>query len=417
MSIEPFEIPSIPPERLALLNEKLKNAEYPNELETGVGWKYGAPRWAVEPLVQAWLKDYDWEKARNEMNRLHHYHATIDGLRIHFIHEPSNKPDAIPLLLMNGWPSNFYEFHKVIQPLRDGGNGNEQVFHVVIPSLPGYGFSEAPKIPGYGIAKYGEMMNELMITIGYKQYLLAGSDWGSIIGNWMARHCSENCKGFHNVMPLCLPPTPTITPSLLWSHPVIVAKYLASIVIGTETVYGKGTEAEELAFADLTNDPESGYRAIQGTRPYTLSFGLTDSPVGLLAWMLEKFHNWSDHGGRQEVDALPDTISTSEFLTLVTIYWMTNSMPSSTRLYYEAFHEDSKMSTVMGRVRIPTAIIQFPAELAKFPRDWIEASVNLQQYSEPEVGGHFPSLETSELLVNDIQRFGKLLKMNKWIDY
>ena len=123
MSIERFEIPSIPAERLALLKEKLKNAEYPNELEKDVGWTYGAPRWAVEPLVNAWLNDYDWEEARTEMNRWHHYQVTIQGLRIHFIHEPSNNSDSIPLLLLNGWPSNFYEYHKIIEPLRDGENG------------------------------------------------------------------------------------------------------------------------------------------------------------------------------------------------------------------------------------------------------------------------------------------------------
>ncbi|KAI7859256.1 Alpha/Beta hydrolase protein [Circinella umbellata] len=417
MTIGLFKIPSIPLRQLELLREKLKNVEYPNELEKNstVGWKYGAPRWAVEPLVQSWLHDYDWEKARIRMNYWNHYHAMIHGLHVHFIHEPSDELDAIPLLLMNGWPSNFYEFYKVIEPLRDGDNDN-QSFHVVIPSLPGYGFSEAPKSPGYGIAKYGTMMNELMITLGYNKYMLAGSDWGSNIGNWMARNCSEQCKGFHSVMPLCLPPSPKTRFSLLWSHPKAVTKYLISKLIGTRAVYGSGIEAEELAFADLAADPEAGYRAIQGTRPYTLAFGLTDSPVGLLAWMLEKFHNWSYHpSGKQDMEALPDTISTDDFLTLVTIYWMTGSMSSSTRLYYEAFHEDQSMSTCMGRVKIPTAIIQFPAELAKFPRDWVETNVNLQQYSEPEIGGHFPALETSELLVNDIQRFGKLLKTKKWI--
>ncbi|KAI9489862.1 Alpha/Beta hydrolase protein [Zychaea mexicana] len=152
------------------------------------------------------------------------------------------------------------------------------------------------------------------------------------------------------------------------------------------------------------------------TRPYSLAYGLVDSPVGLLAWMLEKFHNWTDHGGIHDIESLPDTISVDEFLTMVTIYWLTNSMSSSIRVYYEAFHEDETMSTCMGRVNIPTAIIQFPAELAKFPRDWAETSVNLQQYNEPDVGGHFPALETDQLLLDDLQRFGKLLRTKKWIN-
>ncbi|KAI9493368.1 Alpha/Beta hydrolase protein [Zychaea mexicana] len=412
-TIEPFEIPSIPAERLALLRQKLQKAEYPNELEKDVGWEYGAPRWAVEPLVKAWLNDYDWEKARAEMNSWHHYDAMIQGLHVHFIHEPSTVPDAIPLLLMNGWPSTFYEYHKIVESLRNGANGG---FSCRYSSLPGYGFSEASKVPGYGVAKNGEMMDELMATLGYTQYMLSGSDWGSNIGNWMARNCSDRCKEFHSVMPLCLPSSPTNTLSLLWTHPLHVIKYYASIILGIEAVYGNGFEAEELAFAGVQSDPESGYRAIHGTRPYSLAYGLADSPVGLLAWMLEKFHNWTDHGGIHDIESLPDTIFVDEFLTMVTIYWLTNSMSSSIRVYYEAFHEDETMSTCMGRVNIPTAIIQFLAELAKFPRDWVETSVNLQQYNEPDVGGHFPALETDQLLLDDLQRFGKLLRTKKWIN-
>ncbi|KAI9259634.1 Alpha/Beta hydrolase protein [Phascolomyces articulosus] len=415
MSIEPFEVPSISPERLALLKEKLKNAEYPNELEKDVGWTYGAPRWAVEPLVKAWLNDYNWETARAEMNRWHHYHVTIQGLRVHFIHEPSKSPDAIPLLLLNGWPSNFYEYHKVIEPLRDGANGG-QAFHVVIPSLPGYGFSEAPKLTGHNVSKNGEIIHELMTAIGYNEYVTHGSDWGSMIGKWIAQERSAHCKAYHTVMPLCLPPLPT--PTHLFSHPLKVLKFLASISLGFDTVYGKGhVRLKGRSFADVENDREAGYRGIQGTRPYTLAFGLTDSPVGLLAWMLEKFHNWTFHpSGSRDTVALPETISVDEFLTQVTIYWLTNTMSSSTRLYYEAFHDEKGMKDMMWNpVKIPTGVAYYPGEITKLAKEWLEASMNTVHYAEVSVGGHFPSLEVDELFVDDIQRFGKLIKTKKYI--
>ncbi|KAI8136722.1 Alpha/Beta hydrolase protein [Fennellomyces sp. T-0311] len=432
MSIEPFEVPSIPSDRFELLKQKLRNAEYPNELEKDVGWKYGAPRWAVEPLVQEWLNNYDWEKARAEMNRWHHYRVPIQGLNIHFIHEPSSNPDAVALLLLNGWPSNFYEFHKIIEPLRDGVHSG-QPFHVVVPSIPGYGFSEAPKLPGHGVQKNGEILSELMGTLGYNQYMIAGSDWGSMIGKWIAQNRKAQCKGFHTVLPMVVPPIPSL--SNLWNHPIKVLKFLASLGLGFDAVYGRGsTKIKGKSFADVQNDREAGYRAIQGTRPYTLAFGLSDSPVALLAWILEKFHNWTFHPAeRQDTEALPETITTDEFLTQVTIYWLTNTMSSSTRLYYEAFNEPAMGVMFFNRVEIPMAVANFPGELNKFPREWLEAGSDLQQFSEFELvnisfisnvlpvltnsvqGGHFPALETSELLVDDIQRFGKLLKAKKFI--
>ncbi|KAI7848904.1 Alpha/Beta hydrolase protein [Circinella umbellata] len=408
MSIEPFEIPSIPTERLALLKEKLKNAEYPNELEKDVGWTYGAPRWAVEPLVNTWLHDYDWEKSRAEINRWHHYKVTIQGLRIHFIHEPSNNPGSIPLLLINGWPSNFYEYHKIIEPLRDGKNG-AQAFHVVIPSLPGYGFSDPPKVPGHGAVKNGEIMNELMTTIGYNEYVIHGSDWGSMIGKWMAINLPSHCKAYHTVMPVCIPPLPT--PKNLFSHPLTVLKFLASIALGFDKVYGEGQVIlMGRSFADVENDREAGYRAIQGTRPYTLAYGLTDSPVGLLSWMLEKFHNWTYHSDNKDSQALPETVTANEFLTQVTIYWLTNSMAPSTRLYYEAFNDKIMAQAVADQVKIPTGVSYYKGEITKLAKEWLDTTMNIIYFTEPSAGGHFPALEVSDLFVDDIQRFGKLLK-------
>ncbi|KAI9489860.1 hypothetical protein BDB00DRAFT_790791 [Zychaea mexicana] len=288
-SIEPFEIPSIPPQRLASLKEKLQNVEYPNELEKNVGWKYGAPRRAVEPLVQAWLNDYNWEKARAEMNKWHHYRAEI------------------------------------------------QMVH--------------------------------------------GSDFGTMVGKWLAVKHPQQCKGFHTATSGCMPPIPT--PGFLWSHPLKVAKFMASIALGMDTVYGRGSsKIKGRSFVDVENDPELGYCAIQSTRPYTLAYGLTDSPVGLLAWLLEKYHNWSYPENKDDSVVLPDTITTDEFLTQVTLFWLTNSISSSIRFYYETFNDAGVKAVFPLYVNIPSAVSCFPADLSKVPREWLEANFNLQQYNE-----------------------------------
>ncbi|KAI8138164.1 Alpha/Beta hydrolase protein [Fennellomyces sp. T-0311] len=413
MSVEPFEIPSIPEERLADLKHKLRKAQYPNELEADVGWQYGAPRWAVEPLVQAWLNHYDWEKARAEMNKWHHYHVTIQGLKVHCVHEPSTKPNAIPLLLMNGWPSTFYEYHKVIAALRDG-EGDAQAFHVVIPSLPGYGFSEPPKLPGHNIQKNGEIMDELMTTLGYSEYVIHGSDLGGAIAKWLVVNRKDHCKGHHTVFPMVIPPIPT--PSNLFYHPFKVGKFLASMILGNNMVYGDNVKMMGRSFVDVDSNHELGYCAIQSTRPYTLAYGLSDSPVGLLSWILEKYHNWTFHApGKKDTEALPESITTDEFLTQITIYWLTNSLSSSIRFYYEMFQEDMK-EVAMAYIDVPFAVTSFPAELAKLPREWIEAGSKLVQYDEVSLGGHFPALEAAPVLVDYLQRFGKLLKTQKYID-
>ncbi|KAJ8651814.1 hypothetical protein O0I10_012606 [Lichtheimia ornata] len=416
MSIEPFTIPSFTSEQLSLLKDKLSKTLYPNELEVDVGWTYGAPTWAVKPLVKAWLEDFDWEKPRKEMNQWHHYRTTIQGLKIHFVHEPSNHPDAVPLLLINGWPSTFYEYHKVIQPLRDGELGG-QPFHVVVPSLPGYGFSDPPKLKGHGIAENGEILAELMNVLGYDKYLVHGSDWGSVIGSSIAVQHKQQCKGYHTVMPMATPPIPTLGNILF--HPFKVAKLCASMIVGPESVYGASEfRFKGKNFADVVNDEDAGYRAIQGTRPYTLSQGLTDSPAGLLSWMLEKFHAWTYHPAqKQDTEALPETITTDEFLTHVSIYWLTQTMASSMRIYYETMVLVRHLTgPAHPRVEVPTAVGYFPAEMSRFPREWLEYGTNLQQWSEFDLGGHFPAMEEPELFVTDIQKFGKMLKSRKAFD-
>ncbi|KAG2223613.1 hypothetical protein INT45_009972 [Circinella minor] len=412
--IEPFTVPSFTPEQLALLKDKLSKPIFPNELEEDYGWDYGAPTWAVKPMATEWLENYDWEKPRAEMNRWHHYHTTIDGLKVHFVHEPSSNPNAIPIMLLHGWPSTFYEFHKVIEPLRDGVNGG-QAFHVVVPSLPGFGFSEAPKTKGHGVVKNAEILNSLMVKLGYSQYLLQGGDWGAIIGKYIATHYNTNCKAFHTGLPFCLPPLPT--PRNLLFYPFKIAKFGASLLFGFDRIYGKGKLILNGAtFANAEMYDGCGYRAIQGTRPYTLAYGLTDSPLGLMAWMLEKFHEWTYHPPAQrDLQALPETISSEAFLTQVTLYWLTNTMSSSIRIYYECLKQKEMYKVVFPRVKIPVAVTAFAHDISRLPQDWLETSTDLYQYSEFESGGHFPASENPEEFAEDVQRFGKILQTKKII--
>ncbi|KAJ8656059.1 hypothetical protein O0I10_008281 [Lichtheimia ornata] len=409
MHVEPFEVPSFSPEQLALLKDKLSKTTYPNELQEDVGWDYGAPTWAVEPVAKAWLEDYDWEVARAKMNQWHHYHGNLQGMKIHFIHERSSDPNAIPLLLLHGWPSTFYEFHNVIDDLRDGAFGG-QAFHVIVPSLPGFGFSDPPTERGFGVAKNAALLNELMIELGYSSYLLQGGDWGAIIGKYMATRYKQNCKAFHTGLPFCLPPLPT--PRNLLFHPFKIVKFFTSVLVGFDRVYGKGkTVLNGATFANAEWYYGCGYRAIQGTRPYTLAYGLTDSPLGLMAWMLEKYHEWTYHPAeKQDIEALPSTISTHDFLTQVSIYYLTNTMSSSIRIYYECLHQHEMFKVVIPRVEVPVAVSAFAHDISKLPQDWLEAATNLHQFSEYESGGHFPAMEEGEQLTKDIQRFGKLLR-------
>ncbi|KAJ2964745.1 hypothetical protein NQZ79_g393 [Umbelopsis isabellina] len=408
MSVQPFEIPSFTPEQRATLLDKLKSPVFPHEFEQNVGWSYGTPRWALEPVLQKWRDEFDWETSKAEMDRWSHFKTEIDGANIHFVHERSKNPNAIPLVLLHGWPSTFYEFHKVIEPLRDGVD-NGQAFHIVVPSLPGYGFSDPPPVRGWGSRKMAAVLNTLMVRLGYTKYVAHGVDWGSILVKVMACLHDENCKAIYTTLNICMPPLPT--PSVLWAAPLKVAKFLASLALGSDMVYGPGKlKIMGRSFADIDNDKDAGYRAIQGTRPFTLSYGLSDSPVGLLAWILEKYHVWTHHEGDKESAILPPTIDVNEFLTQVHIYWMTNTISSSMRLYYERLNEPNANSLMWKAIKVPCGAGLFASELAKVPRDWLEAWTNLVQFDEHPTGGHFSALEEPKLTINDLQRFGKKVK-------
>lgn len=383
---EPYEIPQLSQSRLEILREKINSTVWPNELEKDYDWDYGAPTWAVKPLVEKWGKNFDWNEFKEEIGQWNHYRMKIDGLLVHYIHERSQQPDAIPIVLLHGWPSTFYEFHKIIKPLRDGA-GRNQGFHVIVPSLPGFGFSEAPKGKGYGVTKMASIINTLMVNLGYDKYMYHGGDWGSIIGKRMASSHNDNCKAFHATMPLPLLSLPTLKSVIL--HPFKIIKFFVSLAVGFDRVYGQGkTVLGGATFANAERNKACGYRAIQGTRPYTLAYGLTDSPVGMLAWILEKYHEWTFHlPEKQNTEALPETISSKEFLIQVSIYWLTNTISSSIRIYYECLNHNEMPAMFLFRTKVPVAVSSFASEISKVPKDWLEISTDLYQYSEMECGG------------------------------
>ncbi|KAI8337264.1 Alpha/Beta hydrolase protein [Chlamydoabsidia padenii] len=408
--IAPFDIPTLTKNDMTRLYDRLDNGTLPQELtlQTGDGWAYGTPRNALEPLVHHWRNKFDWEPVRTELNQWHHYQwESNQGLKVHFIHEPSKHPNAIPLVLLHGWPSTFYEFHKVINPLRDD---TSQPYHVIVPSLPGYGFSDPPTTPGFGINQMGDILNELILALGYSKYVAFGTDWGSIIVQYMGSQHHQHCSAILCTLFGTKPPLPTL--SNLWHHPTKVARFLlAHKVLGFDQVYGKDTfKTMGGNFVDANTNADAGYRAIQATRPYSLAYGLADSPIGLLGWMLEKYHEWTDHGDdKNPSSGLPDTISPDEFLTQVTIYWLTNTMSSSIRLYYEFFHRLQLPSTSIN-LRVPFGISLFKYELARVPKEWIEMVGDLAYFANHPVGGHFAALETPDLLVSDLQSFGKKIR-------
>ncbi|KAI9486481.1 MAG: Alpha/Beta hydrolase protein [Benjaminiella poitrasii] len=410
--IEKFIVPELDKKEL---DSKLANIRLPNEFEdnSSVGWKCGTPSWAVQEMLSAWKNDFNWEEKRKEMNRWHHYKTNINALNIHFVHERSSSEDALPIILLHGWPSSFYEFHKIIESLRDGMD-SVQPFHVVVPSLPGYGFSQAPKYDGSGgIEQMADIFNKLMLKLGYNRYMIYGTDWGAMIGTCMAQNYSDSCMGFITNMPSAMPPLPTLY-NLIF-HPFKVILFILSLFVGFDVIYGKNEtrNLKTTAYANVDKDETAGYRAIQGTRPYTLAFGLTDSPVGLLGWMLEPYHFWTCFSSNESSDlqSLPSTISVDEFLTQVTLYWITNSMSSSCRLYYEAKknHNKALKGILRKHISVPMAVSYFNNEVVKLPRDWLEVNTNLVQFQSYNKGGHFPALEVTHLLLKDIQSFGSLI--------
>jgi len=379
--IVPFKV-EVSDEVLKDLRERLDRTRFPDEVPD-TGWEYGTNLAYLKQLVEYWRSHYDWRKHKAEINRFAQFRTEIDGLGIHYIHESGRGPNPKPLLLIHGWPGSIYEFMRIIPMLTDpaahGGDPNHS-FTVTAPSLPGYGFSDHPRTRAMNIQSIAEIFHQLMTgVLGYKRYCAQGGDWGSAVTSRLGEVHGDQLYGIHL--------------NLLF-------------VGGRRDHSSELTDEEKVFLADMDHfrREESGYQSIQGTKPQTLAYGLNDSPAGLAAWIVEKFRTWSDCGGDVE-----KRFSKDQLLTNVMIYWITQSINSSTRLYYESRHHPWRPDN-SKRIETPTGAAIFPREILKPPRAWAERAFNIQRWTVMPAGGHFGAMEEPKLLADDIRAFFSAMK-------
>jgi epoxide hydrolase len=373
-----FEI-QVPDSVLEDLKQRLARTRFPDQLE-GAGWGYGTELGYLRELLSYWRDKYDWRRHEAALNKFSHWKTQVRDLNVHFIHEKSREPNAFPLVITHGWPGSVFEFHKILGPLTDPvahGGKKEDAFHVVCPSMPGYGWSEAPKKSGFDIAEVSETNKALMAQLGYTRYGAQGGDWGAIATAHLGRVDPEHVAGIHMNMVVAGPPAGVANPM-------------------------EGVTPQEMAWMGEVGNftsKETGYQQIQGTKPQSLGYGLNDSPAGLAAWIVEKFHTWGDTNGNVE-----SRFSKDELLTNVMIYWVTQSITSSTRLYCETMRK-GRFGPAGEKINVPTGGAIFAKEIYKAPRKWAEAAFDLRHWSVFEKGGHFAALEEPQLLVEDIRAF------------
>lgn len=373
---EPFTV-AVPDAVLTDLRDRLARTRWPDQLP-GTGWDYGTDTAYLKELVTYWQNTFDWRAQERRLNGFHHYRAAIDGTRIHFIHERSRDPNATPLLILHGWPSSFVQMLDIIPLLTDPaahGMPGAPSFHVVVASLPGFGFSDPPARKGVGFATSAELMAKLMTDVlGYTRYGVRGSDLGGVIVRQMAATHADSVIGVH-----------------------------LTGIIGTAGGQAPFTAAEQ-AFIDATAamEPDIAYARLQMSRPQTLAVSLMDSPAGLASWILEKFRSWSDSGGNVESRFTKD-----ELLTNLTVYWASGTAPSSVRIYYEFIREP----LTPGRLATPVGMLMthrdlFPAA----PREWGERLFNVKRWVDTDRGGHFLEWEEPEVVARDLQAFFSSLR-------
>ncbi len=378
MAAETFSI-HLPDTMLADLRRRLDATRWPDELE-GAGWEFGANLAYMQSLAQYWRNGYDWRRQEALLNQLPQYRIALDGFHIHFVHVRGKGPAPLPLIITHGWPGSFVEMIKLIPLLADPaahGGKAEDAFDVIVPSLPGYGFSDRPLKDGMDPKKIAALWARLMQELGYKRFGAQGGDWGSAISIALGLDHAESLIGIH-------------------------LNYIA----GRFLLGGTLSQApeDEIASGYLEQlrawwETEGGYSHEQGTKPQTLSYGLNDSPVGLAAWIIEKFRTWSDCGS--DVESI---FSRDELLTNVMIYWATQTIHSSTRLYYESRLQPLSLSRV-NRVEPPVAFALFAKEIPLPPRALVERGFNIARWTEMPRGGHFAAMEQPELLAEDLREF------------
>ncbi|ALE16339.1 Epoxide hydrolase [Altererythrobacter epoxidivorans] len=372
--IRPFHL-AIPDEELAALAIRLDHVRWP-EQEPVDDWSQGTKLAALQELVAYWRLDYDWRRCEARLNEIGQFTTEIEGLSIHFLHKRSSRPDAIPLVITHGWPGSVVEFLGVIDELTEPGDPHALAFHVVAPSLPGYGFSGKPALTGWGIEKIARAWAELMQRLGYSEWVAQGGDWGAAVTTAIGQLAPEGCKGIHLNMPIGRP-----GPDDMASQDPRVLKALKALGFYQEW--------------------DSGYSKQQSTRPQTIGYSLVDSPVGLAAWILEKIYYWTDNDGSPW-----DALSMDQVLDDIMLYWLPATGASAARLYWESFARFGA-----GEVSIPSGASAFPKEILPAPREWAERTLtNLVYWNEVEKGGHFAAWEQPDLFVKELRAcFAKMV--------
>lgn len=377
-AIVPFRV-DIPESELDDLRRRLEHTRWP-ERETVSDWSQGIPLGYLQELCDYWRSEYDWRRVETALNDLPQFRTEIDGLEIHFLHVRSPHEDAMPLIITHGWPSSVTEFLKIIGPLTDPtsfGGAAEDAFHVVIPSLPGYGFSAKPDVPGWGLPHIVEAWAALMARLGYDRYGAQGGDWGSTVTEGLGQHYPERLSGIHLTMPL--PPTEPLES------------------------FGELTEAEKANMAVWEDHLRwgGGYSAIQSTRPQTLGYGLADSPMAQCAWIVEKYWAWTDCDGHPE-----NALTKDEMLDNVTLYWLTTTGASSARLYWESF-----LTMTNDRIDVPMGHSSYPGEILRLSRRWADKRFgDIRMWNEMDRGGHFPANEQPDGWVAQVREFFRLVR-------
>jgi pimeloyl-ACP methyl ester carboxylesterase len=376
-SVRPFTL-SIPQAQIDDLYRRLDSTRWP-EQETVGDWSQGTPLAILQDLVAYWRSGYDWRNCEARLNGLGQFMTEINGLDIHFLHVRSPHAGAMPLIMTHGWPGSVIEFMRVIGPLTDPvahGGGAEDAFHVVAPSLPGYGFSAKPTRTGWGTERIAAAWSVLMGRLGYDRWVAQGGDWGAAVTSRIGELAPEGCVGIHLNMPIAAP-----TPE------------------SREAPTAEDTFAHQRL--QQFRKTGSGYATQQRTRPQSLGYGLVDSPVGLAGWIYEKLHDWSANDG----SAL-DLLGRDAVLDNIMLYWLPGTGASAARLYWESY---SKMAG--AKINLPAAISAFPGEIMPAPRSWVEKTMsNIVYWNDVEKGGHFAAWEQPELFVRELRSCFALMR-------
>jgi pimeloyl-ACP methyl ester carboxylesterase len=373
--VRPFRI-AVPEAEITELRSRLDATRWP-EAQTPADWSQGVPLAYAQEFCRYWGHDYDWRARETRLNAFPQFMTTIDGLDIHFIHARSPHDGARPIIITHGWPGSVVEFVKVIRPLthpEEHGGTAADAFHVVCPSLPGYGFSGKPTVPGWGVEKIASAWDQLMQRLGYSRYFAQGGDWGSAVTTAIGIQNLGRCAGIHVNMPNAR---------------------------ATDEALRNPTPEDRhaLARAKDYHDWDSGYSKQQATRPQTVGYALADSPAGQAMWVLEKFWRWTDCGGHPE-----NALSRDELLDNIMLYWLTNAGASSARLYWESFGRAFGAGQE-NTVRLPTGCSIFPQEIVPTPRSWAEKRYrNIVYWHALDKGGHFAAFEQPDLFVREMRR-------------